>query len=137
MIPTGRSESEWKKWDPHGSHHRDGRTHHKSFDQKTFEQQRQKPDSAFHGTEQLVTRPIASDEPRAFGVICDPTKFYEVMEVSITLISSKKHETMVSVDLTEPDGEPIITPGGTILAQHAFADSIPWILVTVFNWPPR
>jgi hypothetical protein len=136
-IPTGRSEPERKKWDPHGSHHRDGRTHHKSFDQKTFQQQRQKPDSDFHGTEQLITRPISSDEPRAFGVICDPSKFSEVMEVPISMISSKKYETSIAVDLTEPNGEPIITPGGKILAWHSFTDSIPWISVTVFNWPPR
>src|ERR1700680_4932007 len=67
MIPTGRDDPEWKKWDPHGSQHKDGRFHHKSFGQKIFPVERQKPDSNFKGTAQLITRPISSDEPRAFG----------------------------------------------------------------------
>jgi hypothetical protein len=43
IFPTGRSGPEWEKWDPHGSYHEDGRSHHKSFDQKLFPQQGQKP----------------------------------------------------------------------------------------------
>jgi hypothetical protein len=49
MFPSGRGEPEWKKWNPHGSHHKHGRRHHKSFDQKILAEQRQKPDSAFKG----------------------------------------------------------------------------------------
>jgi hypothetical protein len=86
MFPTGRTGSEWKRWDPHGSLHKDGHFHHKSFERKIFPEQRQKPDSDFKGTEQLVTRPIASDEPRAFNVPCDPAKFSEVMEVPVGLL---------------------------------------------------
>jgi len=133
-IPTGRPEGEWKRWNPHGSHHKDGRSHHKSFNEKIIAERRQKPDSDFRGTEHLITRPIASDEPRAFGESCDPAKFSDLMELPISMISSKKYETNIAVDLTEPHGEPIITPGGKIIAQKSFTDSIPWILVTVFNW---
>jgi hypothetical protein len=101
-----------KRWDPHGSLHNDGRF-----------------------PEQLVTRPIASDEPRAFNVPCDPSQFSEVMEVPIGLLSSKRYETNVAIDATEPGGQAIITPGAQILAQRAFDDAIPWILVTVFHYP--
>ena len=48
-LPTGRSAPEWKKWDPHGSYHRDGRSHHKSFDRKALVRQSQKPDFGFKG----------------------------------------------------------------------------------------
>jgi hypothetical protein len=136
IIPTGRAEPEWKRWNPHVSQHRDGHVHHKSFWQTIFRRKRQKPDPDFKGTEQLVTRSIASDEPRSFGVPCNPDEFSEVMEVPISIISPLKYETHISVDLTEPDGEPIITPGSQIIAQHTFKDSVPWILVTVFTGPP-
>jgi hypothetical protein len=136
MFPTGRTGSDWKRWDPHGSLHKDGRFHSKSWGQKTFPQQRQKPDSNFKGTLQMVTRPIASDEPRKFNVRCDPTEFSEIMEVPVGLLSSETYATYIAVDATEPNGQPIITPGGQILAQHAFRDAIPWILVTAFRFPP-
>jgi hypothetical protein len=71
MIPTGRTEAEWKKWDPHGSLHKDGRSHHKSFDQKLLPKKGQKPDANFKGTEPWITRPIASGEPRTFGEVCN------------------------------------------------------------------
>ncbi len=100
------------------------------------QEQHQKPDSNFQGTKQMVTRPISSDEPRLVGVICDPTKFDEVMEVPVSMLSSKKYETNIAVDVTEPGGQAIITPGGKILLQHALADTIPWILVTVSSWWP-
>ena len=135
MIPTGGSGPDWKKWDPHGSHHKDGRRHHKSFGQKILAEQRQKPDSDFTGSETLITRPIASHEPRASGVICNPIEFSEVMEVPASLLSSKRYETYISIDLTEPDGPPIVTALGEVVAQQAFRDAPPWIWVTVTNNP--
>jgi hypothetical protein len=87
-ISNGRSGPEWEKWDPHGSYHEDGRSHHKSFDQKLFPQQRQKPDPQFKPTEILIARPLARNEPRAFGEISDPTKFMEIMEVPATILRS-------------------------------------------------
>jgi hypothetical protein len=136
MVPTGRSGPEWKKWNPHGSLHKDGRSHHKSFDQKIFPQQRQKPNAGFRGTEQMVTRPIASDEPRAFGVICDPAEFSEVMEIPVEMLSPKKYETQISIDVTEPGGKAInLMPDSQILAQRVFNGSIPQLLVTLFTMP--
>jgi hypothetical protein len=132
MIPTGRDDDDWKEWNPHGSLHKDGSFHHKSFDQKIFPKKVQKPDPSFKGSLNMITRPIASHEPRAFGVTCDPAKFSEVMEVPVSMLSPKKYETQVSIDVTEPGGPPSInTSDGQILAQQAFKDSSPWILVSV------
>src|ERR1700681_1720720 len=69
IYPRSQAEEEGKTWNPHGSLHKDGRSHHKGFDQKFFPKQGQKPDANFKGTETWVTRPTAHDEPRAFGVI--------------------------------------------------------------------
>src|SRR5947208_8529391 len=65
VLPTGREDDpEWKKWNPHGSWHKDGRLHHKSFDQKNLPvEERKKPDAEFDGTHNLITRGLASDEP--------------------------------------------------------------------------
>jgi hypothetical protein len=50
MVLTGREDDpEWKKWDPHGSWHRDGHLHHKAFNQKMSSEKRQQPDAEFKG----------------------------------------------------------------------------------------
>jgi hypothetical protein len=140
VLPTGREDDpEWKKWDPHGSWHRDGHLHHKSFDQKMFAGKRQKPDAEFKGTHQLILRGLASDEPRAFGVRCDPTKFSEIVEIPAGILSHKHYETYTSIDVSEPDLQPLLMGGEEeILMQRIFDDAIPHIIVTVYRWPePR
>jgi hypothetical protein len=57
------------------------------------------------------------------------------MEVPASLLSSKRYETYISIDLTEPDGPPIVTALGEVVAQQAFRDASPWIWVTVTNNP--
>lgn len=130
MFPTGREDDEWKSWNPHGSYHKDGRLHHKSFDRKMFAQELQKPDASFKGTLRMVERPIAASEPRAFGVICEPTKFAQVMEIGVGSLSEKKYETSISVDLTEPGVKPVLGPG-EVVQQQKFVDEIPWIVVSL------
>jgi hypothetical protein len=139
VIPTGREdEPEWEKWNPHGSWHRDGHLHHKSFDQKEFPPElRQKPNAEFKGTSNLITRGIASDEPRAFGVHCDPTKFSEIMEIPAGILSPKRYETYTSIDVSEPGLKPLLMGGGEeILSQWVFDDGIPHITVTVYRRLP-
>jgi hypothetical protein len=72
-------------------------------------------------------------------VICDRDEFYEVIEVPASLLSSKKYETHISIDLAQPDVPPIVTLGEVVL-QQAFKDAPPWIWVTVTQvwpqWPP-
>jgi hypothetical protein len=138
VLPTGReNELEWEKWNPHGSWHRDGRLHHKSFDQKIFPAEpRQKPDAEFKGTYNLLTRGIASDESRAFGVRCDPTKFSEIMEIPAGILSPKHYETHTSIDVSEPSLKPLLMGGAEeILLQRIFDDAIPHITVTLYRWP--
>jgi hypothetical protein len=137
VVPTGREdERDWKKWNPHGSWHRDGRVHHKSFDKKMLPvEERQKPDARFEGTYNLITRGLASDEPRAFGVLCDPTKFSEIMEIPVEILSPKHYETYTSVDVSEPGLQPMLMGGGEeIPLQRVFDDAIPHITVTVYRW---
>jgi hypothetical protein len=135
MIPTGRSGPEWKKWNPHGSYHGGGQVHHKSFDRKMVQAQRQQPNAGFKGQEHLVVRPISSDEPRAFGVVCNPAEFDEIMELSVSIISSDKYRTSISIDLTDANTRPNPPVLGPLIAQHAFKDAVPWIWVSVAEAP--
>jgi hypothetical protein len=137
MFPSGREGDDWKKYNPHGSLHKDGQLHHKGFNKKLSHKHSQKPDPNFEGSVNFVTRPIASSEPRLFGVICNPAEFDEVMEIPISILSAETYETSVSIDLTEPNGSSpsLNTSEGRILAQQIFKDSIPWIRVSVVFRP--
>jgi hypothetical protein len=132
VLPTGREDDpEWKKWNPHGSWHRDGRLHHKSFNKRLLPAEpRQEPNA-----HQLIMRGIALDEPRAFGVTCDPTEFSDVVEIPVGILSPKHYETYTSIDVSEPGLQPLLM-GGTeeILAQRIFDDAIPHITVSVYRW---
>jgi len=46
---------------------------------------------------------------RAFGVICDEDEFSDVMEIPVEMLSPKKYEMAVSIDVTEPGGKAILT----------------------------
>ena len=131
-FPSGRAGRGWKKWNPHGSLHKDGRSHHKSYDKKFFAKAGQKPDFAFKGSENFVTRPIAADEPRAFGVHCNRKEFDEVMTIPVELLSPKKYDTQLVVDLTDANGSPSPNASmGKTVCQYKFNDAVPWILVTL------
>jgi hypothetical protein len=139
VLPTGREDDpEWKEWNPHGSWHRNGRLHHKTFDHKMFPAQpKQEPNAAFKGTHNLITRGIASDEPRTFGVRCERTKFSEIMEIPAGILSPKRYETYTSIDVSEAGLKPFLMGGGEeILSQRVFDDAIPHITVTVYRWRP-
>ena len=119
------------KWNPHGSKHKNGVTHHKiTFDKKFGERRLQKPDANFKGTETLFWRGTAAHEPRRLGIICNPTEYDDVMVLSRSDLDDAQYTTHVSADLTERGGLFNI-PGATILAQHRFDDAIPEILVTL------
>ena len=135
--PAEKTIQSGKKWNPHGSWHRDGRLHHKSFDQKIFSAEpRQKLDAEFKGTYNLLTRGIASDEPQAFGVRCDPTKFSEIIEIPAGILSPKHYWTHTSIDVSEPGLKPLLMGGAEeILLQRIFDDAIPHITVTLYRWP--
>jgi len=134
LLPNQLAEAGWKKWNPHGSWHRSGAYHHKSFNHKSMAQQRQKPGRNFAGTENFVTLGIASGEIPFLGA-CERSDFAATMEIPSTLLGRRKYETLLSIDLAGDEAEPIITPGAKILAQKAFDDERPIILVTFFHAP--
>lgn len=133
VLPTGRSGRAWKHWNPHGSLHRNGTLHHKTYDNKLHVTTVNRPDANFKGTVHLVSRGAAPDEPSGFGVICDPAQFDEVMEVPVDRLSPNKYETCFYLDLTDTAGLPSINTatGGTICSRHIFKDVVPWVVVTL------
>jgi hypothetical protein len=120
-------------WKPHSSYHASGQHHQKSFGHKALVHHRQKPNANFSGTENVVTTGIALDEPRAINKPCDVADFQEVFEIPLSELRPEQYRTLVSVDMTEPSGQPIITPGATVIRQAVFKDAVPWILVTLFD----
>ncbi len=135
VYPTGRSKELNREWNPHTSHHASGRVHQKAFGHEYMAHDGQKPDSKFTGVKNLVTRPIAASEPKAFGIICNPTEFADVFEIPVADISPAKNRTNIAVDVTEPGGTPVTTPGSRIIRNWIIQDTIPWIMVTVFEAP--
>ena len=120
-------------WKPHSSYHASGQHHQKSFGHKALVRDRQKPDVNFRGTENVVTTGIASDEPRAINILCQSASFVDVFEIPLSDLRPEKYRTFVSVDISEPDREPIITPGAKVIRQAVFQDRVPWIIVTLFD----
>ncbi len=120
-------------WKPHSSYHASGQHHQKSYNQKTHLDHRQRPDGNFTGTHTVVTMPIASNEPRAVGVLCQPADFQDVIEVAASDVRPEKYRTYISVDLTDTVSQPILVPGATIIQQSVYKDILPWIVVTVYD----
>ncbi len=114
----------------HGSLHKDGVFHHKSFNRKFDPAQIiQKPDASWKGTKNLVTRPTPARDPRAFGEICVPAEFSEIMEIPVELLNPR---TCVSVDVTDAKRVPtLFHPQTRVLAQRVFLEPPPHIVVTV------
>jgi hypothetical protein len=56
-----------------------------------------------------------------------------VFEIPICDLSTDTYRTMISVDITEPNGQPTTTQGSTVVRQAVFKDAVPWILVTLFD----
>ena len=133
IFPHGRAGREEKSWNPHGSLHRDGNLHHKAYACRMGKRGVQMPDASFQGSLHFIQRPTASSEPRGFGVVCDPSDFDEVMEISINALSEKRYGTSIYIDLTDAGGILSIntTTGGKIVAQHFFRDALPWIIVSL------
>jgi len=121
------------RWKPHSSYHASGQQHQRSFGHKFLVQHGHKPDANFINTANVVTTGIASDEPRLINTFCQATDFQEVFEIPIGELRSEKYRPFLSVDITEVNGSPIITPEAKVLRQAIFQDSVPWILVTLFD----
>ena len=141
-APQGDVYVNWPRryepdWNPHSSYHASGQYHHKSFGHKALVRHRPKPDANLPDTENVVTTGIASDEPSAVNTPCRPESFEDVFEIPLSDLRPEKYRTFVSVDISDRDGEPIITPGATVIRQAVFRDSVPWICVTLFDTPAK
>ena len=123
-------------WIHHVSYHASGQHHVKSYGHPYHVSHWQKPDANFLGTHHMSTMGIASSEPRITNAPCKVEDYAEVFEISISDLRSDLYRTMLSVDLTESSGQPIITPGARILRQVIFQDAVPWIIVTLFDTHP-
>ena len=121
------------KWNPHGSWHADGRYHQKGHDHASMVRQRQQPDANFQGTENHSTICIEPDYARTVGRICDPSRFSDVLEIPVEKLRPLPSPTNISIDLSESGGEPIVA--GPILQRWQLRDTVPWILVTLFENP--
>lgn len=117
-------------WKPHTSYHASGQYHQKTFGTALDIQKKQKPDVNFKGTKCVVSFGVAAGEHKAVNVPCNSSVFNSVFEVPIALVGPKKYSTWLYVDLVEPDVEPTLFPGATILKQETYRDAAPWIVLT-------
>lgn len=112
-------------WKPHSSYHASGQHHQKSYGRKIHVDHRQPPGANFSGTHNVVTVPIASNEPRAINVLCDVADFQELFEIAVGDVRPEKYRTCISVDLTDTISQPILVPGATIIRQSVYKDAFP------------
>jgi len=124
-------------WKPHSSYHASGQHHQKSFGQKFLVNHRQEPNANFSGAENVVTTGLALDEILAVKRPFQAGDFQDVFEIPLSELRPEKYRTLISVDVAEPNAQPIITPGATVIRQAVFRDTVPWILVTLFDTGPR
>jgi hypothetical protein len=137
MIPMDSPE-ERQLWDPHASYHKDGRHHHKSYDQAFWIRQGPKPDSTFQGIKWLLSRPIAAHEPRKFNVRCEPEKFDQVFEIPVDRVRPESYRTAIDIDIAGPHAEERIRPSNLtdinrIIQQEIYKDAVPWIVMTFYT----
>jgi hypothetical protein len=129
-ILHNRQGPTWDRWKPHASYHASGQHHQKSFGHKALVFHHQRPDVTFRDTENVVTMDLPVDEPRRLKRPCQTADFDELFEITVGKLTPN---TRISVDVTEPNGRAIITPGARIIWQNAFKDTVPWVVVTVFQ----
>jgi hypothetical protein len=122
-------------WKPHTSYHASGQHHQKSFGKAFDSRKKQKPDSSFKGTVNLVSFGVATGEHTAVNVRCDPKDFSAVFEIPLALVRPEKYKTWAYVDLVEPGVDPRLFPGATVLKQETCKDAEPWIMLTFLELP--
>jgi hypothetical protein len=120
-------------WNPHFSYHASGHYHVKNDAHPFHVSHWQRPGANFLGTRNMSTMGIAASEPRITNAPCKAEDYAEVFEIPVSALRPEEYRTFVSIDLMESSGPPIISPGARILRQAIFQDSIPWIMVTLFD----
>ena len=92
-----------------------------------------KPDANFVGTKNVVTFGVATGEALAINASCDPQQFANVFEVPDSLVRADKYRTLLSIDIADKAGSPIVTPGAKILQKAELDSYLPRVLVTLFE----
>jgi hypothetical protein len=119
-------------WEPHTSYHASGQHHQVSFGQKFDVQARECPDENFRGQQNVLTLLISPTEARAINLTCHPSEFNQVFEIAKVDIAPKG--ARLAIDLVEPGSGPLTPfPDATLVRKAAFADSEPWILVSLWS----
>jgi hypothetical protein len=133
VIPP-RPDPDWK---PHVSYHASGQYHVKGYGHPYHVSHWQRPDANSQTTRHMSTMGIAASGPRMTNAPCKVEDYTEVFEIPLRDLRPEEYRTFLAVDLTEPSGQPTMTPGARILRQAIFQDSIPWIMVTLFDTHPN
>ncbi|WP_240435105.1 hypothetical protein [Ralstonia solanacearum] len=129
QLPSKKSKI---KWDPHSSYHSDGWRHQKSFNGTFCRQRRQPLDSKFRGTEMVVSTSLTSAVTS--GILCDPQEFSDVLEVPrADILPGRNGPASVSVDLVEPETQPMLPPNAGIILQKVCDTCHPTLVVTIYR----
>jgi hypothetical protein len=79
---------------------------------------------------------MVAGESRLTNMPCKVEDYAAVFEIAVSDLRPELGRTVLSVDLAEPSGQPIIDPGARVLRQAIFQDAVPWIMVTLFDTSP-
>lgn len=123
MLPRGDGD-----WDPHTSYHLDGTLHMKSHDRKVLPPQNCQPlTGVFRGSVHLGV--YYGHAPKSVGAICDPSAFTGVVEVAPSVLGPRHGG--VTVDIVEPEHEPMEFSWTRIVTRQVFREITPWVVITV------
>jgi hypothetical protein len=119
-------------YNPHVSHHRDGRAHVKSFGKRVFAPVlRQRPDSGFIGVEPLFAESFQPGGLERLPVV--PTAgFAEVIEIPRNRVDPTQHYALVT-HLLEPGKHPHDGPWLELVHDHTIRVGTPWIHVAFWR----
>jgi hypothetical protein len=117
------------------SYHASGRIHVKSYGCMVFPPRHgPPPDANFQGVQTFWGTALAGP----FQIRCNPANFDDVFEIPMTSVSPDiaTCRTHIEVSLVGKDDQPI-APDLRCLLWHRrfFKDRLPWIVVSVYDWP--
>jgi len=120
---------------PHSSYHASGQRHHKGnyrilLPRRMF----QKPDEKFENSENIITTSIRRGDGRAWGIICRPEVYQDLMIINDSTIFGE-FGLQLSIDLFESGTLPsgYVNCGIDIIQQGMFRNEIPKIAVTLYK----
>lgn len=120
-------------WNPHASYHASGQVHSKSHNRIGIKKARQRPGSAFAGTEPLEATNADRGLSNVLPVVAEA--FDDTFEIDASLLSGSKMQA-ITVDLVDTTSVPVrLTGNDTVVAEKVFRDQIPWIVVSLVEPP--